>query len=1418
MKANGKFVNHVSLTNNNQSSNKHLLDILDKNYYIELGNVNLKVLERLLKRKKLRLDELFYPDIVRTGTGMITEEAENDIDYQVNYLYSLHQKSSSSKICFTCGTLRYYDEDNIEKFAPIVLIPLSIDYRSREIFMNGEPQVNIKLLTYLRRQNNDSILPTIETWRRHRITDVYSIDSLCIDMHEKTGLSVGTVSYLTLIEVEYREFNLTSDMFEKTKSIFETTDTKLMRDYFHNVLPILPSNIEQKYVILKAHNGDSFVVNGRLGTGKTYSAINIMADFIAQGKKVLYVNQDLDNLNDLRYFLAYLGLEPSVSKLTKNIWNEGNIPLKEISSYNPFNYELIDSLEDLSKIYDKKCHGYPYSYILEKLAILKEAGVKEEFPIEEDVYLERHEIEYLVKILNEIEEDFKHVRKFPENPWSRLLSNKTAPTCDEVMERTIIFDKTNKELVKTLADVCDKFGLHTIKTIREFLTFSEELIAFISVQPLSIWRDPVVREDTKKALAEINESSDINYSALDMYKNITCEGYQKGQMDKTFKEFIKNHYYANSSNDENCVYIDRLLEHNNKLEEFIEDIKLLNKKSKDSFAELSPIFDINCFAVDEYRLLTSLYTYMCNFNPETSWIDEYLIHNDTFGSFSKEYHDAIIKLEESSKAFIEYLIPGEDPYTVVSKIVVSNNLQKAVKKNLQFPMLKKSKDKINHIIDEIKSFYAAAKVITKYYPKTSGQSVQEWENYDEFLNLVTNLTHKQHKALVTAFSKCYHEHNITQDELKNMLKNFSDCANLQMSVENRFNYYNLKFDGHEFLEVVANFTEQLPYLNSALKLKAKIYSYLPHIEEVTCRDIFSVINVDRDYQDVIMKQMRNKDKYIHLLGNAYNGFETDVATIYQAIDHFPRFYSRFKSENDACTFIDSTTFNDLLKYASYFTNLYTQWYNKFRQFSTCFFGGLMRYQDLTLTGLIETMKQYVDYLDECPHAYNIEQKLEEFYKLGLKKFADGIHNGIYTKDLSRRFMLTILERLKQAFYDDSFTGFNVEKLKTLFGDIETNESHFCDTNLFKLRNAQGKEREKKHFIRFNDYNNIIKNSDPQKAIFLADVSIINSEISLAPFDLVILDDVHLTTANKFYRINEARQVVVFGDAMFKSSITNTLIKRTGDKSMITFHKRYIEMNNYFNNVWHWDNQYIYSTAVKDEIVACEDEEQFVKNIIDSYIKGSKLINIIVGSSYTRREIYSLLIKELRKHFDSDKTISILNSDIRLIDAKGDSSRICDYVYIYCNDFLYVDEITANLVVRNYINAQRAVYLCYVKSRIEKENGPIEDSIRKVIGEPVVRESLTGGITKVLFDRLKEKNIDVEIGFGDLDLMIKTDDKNYGFMLLGKRALNSYSIFDDFAYYVSEYTKRNWKIDVIRMEDLEEDFDNVLNFIIQKVTK
>ena len=57
----------------------------------------LPIVNKLINHASLELSQLIYYELASTGIGQISNSPSGDIEYQLNYLLSLRQKSSSNK-------------------------------------------------------------------------------------------------------------------------------------------------------------------------------------------------------------------------------------------------------------------------------------------------------------------------------------------------------------------------------------------------------------------------------------------------------------------------------------------------------------------------------------------------------------------------------------------------------------------------------------------------------------------------------------------------------------------------------------------------------------------------------------------------------------------------------------------------------------------------------------------------------------------------------------------------------------------------------------------------------------------------------------------------------------------------------------------------------------------------------------------------------------------------------------------------------------------------------------------------------------------------------------------------------------------------------------------------------------------------
>jgi hypothetical protein len=407
---------------------------------------------------------------------------------------------------------------------------------------------------------------------------------------------------------------------------------------------------------------------------------------------------------------------------------------------------------------------------------------------------------------------------------------------------------------------------------------------------------------------------------------------------------------------------------------------------------------------------------------------------------------------------------------------------------------------------------------------------------------------------------------------------------------------------------------------------------------------------------------------------------------------------------------------------------------------------------------------------------------------------------------------------------EGYQQFSISKLVDSVENFVEEENKFCETTIYELRKRASNYTSKKNstfkMTPYVDPFNTIESTVPSyKKLFITNIDIFNRIKDFSFFDLVIIDDAHLSTSNKYSNIYKASQVVIFGDASFQSSATNSLMQRNKNFSTIPLLKRYLEMKSEFGNIWQTDNQYIYtpSLVIEKQQLSGLDElaDKVVEKFKEHYGKTDrKTINVFVTKPSTRREIYSYLVEKLSKEFSVEEVLRILNISIRIISTNYESTRLSDYTFLWYEDLECLNNIELELVKRNYITAKHAVYLCYQGLKITKENIMLMERIDDFIGQPMRLNFRIDGITKIIYNRLIEQGIDVEVGPGYIDLVVKKPNKNIGFIIYGQRTDMSYSIVDDYIYYVNEYRKRGWDIHIYCMEQLNNNLDDAVAEMIK----
>ncbi|MFP3443590.1 MULTISPECIES: DUF3320 domain-containing protein [Pseudomonas] len=265
----------------------------------------------------------------------------NEMDVRLTELYrgarTALQEGGSNTLFLAIGFLSWTREDREgQKYkAPLVLVPVTLERKSARsgftmVLHDDEPRFNPTLIEMLRQDfelglgslehelpRDDSGLDIAGIWNKvgHAIKDIPGWE-----LSEDVVLSMFSFAkYLMWKDLaenaeHLRQSPVVQHLLDTPRDSF-VSDTpfpdaqSLDRDYGPtDVFCPLPSDSSQLAAVMAAAKGKDFVLIGPPGTGKSQTISNMIAQSIAQGRRVLFVSEKIAALDVVYRRLREIGL------------------------------------------------------------------------------------------------------------------------------------------------------------------------------------------------------------------------------------------------------------------------------------------------------------------------------------------------------------------------------------------------------------------------------------------------------------------------------------------------------------------------------------------------------------------------------------------------------------------------------------------------------------------------------------------------------------------------------------------------------------------------------------------------------------------------------------------------------------------------------------------------------------------------------------------------------------------------------------------------------------------------------------------------------------------------------------------------------------------------------------------------------
>ena len=269
---------------------------------------------------------------------------ESKLNATVKELYRASKTSieenGANTLYIALGLLRWYEnpKSTRARYAPVLLLPIEIVRKSAAkgyvIRLRDEDAVmNITILEKLKQDFEINIsgldpLPLdehgIDTRKVFTVIRKAVMDRKNWDVLESAYLGIFSFSQFVM----WNDIRNRSDELEKNKIVkslmegritWESEEMELGKKVPEdNVLLPLPADASQLYAIEAASRGESFVLHGPPGTGKSQTITALIANALAQGKTVLFVAEKMAALEVVQKRLEKIGIGDFCLELHSN--------------------------------------------------------------------------------------------------------------------------------------------------------------------------------------------------------------------------------------------------------------------------------------------------------------------------------------------------------------------------------------------------------------------------------------------------------------------------------------------------------------------------------------------------------------------------------------------------------------------------------------------------------------------------------------------------------------------------------------------------------------------------------------------------------------------------------------------------------------------------------------------------------------------------------------------------------------------------------------------------------------------------------------------------------------------------------------------------------------------------------------------
>ena len=480
-------------------------------------------------------------------------------------------------------------------------------------------------------------------------------------------------------------------------------------------------------------------------------------------------------------------------------------------------------------------------------------------------------------------------------------------------------------------------------------------------------------------------------------------------------------------------------------------------------------------------------------------------------------------------------------------------------------------------------------------------------------------------------------------------------------------------------------------------------------------------------------------------------------------------------------------------------------------------------------------------------ASKIVVEINESFKLYNKIFKDGIGNYYYdnlenvikyldklnnAKEELKAYLelteqLRVIEGHKLFVLSEYIINSNSTSLvenfkytyfKTLY-DIYTNgfnvSSEVISNNLVEIVNEENKLI-KINIQKLNYYRSVASGeNDSAKNLTLASTSILNYLLDYTQFDLILIDDSHVSNSNEFFNAINGKQVIIAGDNTSVTSSGTNLIAKMRPKNVMNLYYRYnptpLNLLNYIPKT-----HGIYLNNPEDNIGYEITNKEALSIIVDLLLKNREVeINYFVPTIVKKLSFIEKLSQQLINNgFSAEEIFRIITKQLNIVDLFTGYAYDASYNIVDLDDYYNVsNEFLEIKYISRLITAQKKLYIIDKQYFISNDNDVLFiHMLKQVFSNNNFINKKIQDVALKLSKRLSELDIKV---YGDLyqfTLVLERNNTLYNVLLFVNPNKNRIDLLEDYREYYLASKAKNMNVLYIWLIDLYENMDKVIDYI------